>query len=292
MYPRKVLYVEDDEGDIKTMKNMIDNNKFEIIAETNGEKAIEIIKNDKNKLIKAILLDLELLKPGTNLGQKLQGDEVAKEIKKIRPEIPIFTVSKHVGKKISFIGCYPKKEIFKPGGIKGLEDALEIAIYDMESKMFSPSTVGTKWKEKWEKQWLDLKNNPNFSLIEKRISEEANKDMDLLKNNKISGTYRSYRGANNLENALIARRVIFATYFKFFGQENVLDSVADYLNMDDQGLKNFMHELGIAWGSIENRGTLLKEEEEWLKENGYLSYLGGKTRNGKTRKIIIKKPST
>ena len=272
MYPRKVLYVEDNEGDIKIMKDMADSNKFEIIAETNGEKAIEIIKNDKHKHLKAILLDLELLEPATNLKQKLQGKEVGKEIKEIRPEIPIFIVSKHVGKEIPFIGCYPKEEIFKPGGIKGLEDALEMAIYEMESKESSPLQVGSKWKRKWERQWLDLKNDPNFSLIEKRIGEEANKDMDLLENNKISGTYRSYRGAGNLQNALIARRVIFATYFNFFEQENVLDSVADYLNMDDQGLKNFMHELGIAWGSIQTCGTLLKEEEEWLKENGYLPY--------------------
>jgi len=270
MYPRKVLYVEDDEGDIKTMRDMIDSNKFEIIAETNGERAVEKIKNDKNKLIKAILLDLVLLEPGTNLEQKLQGDEVAKKIKEIRPEMPIFIVSRYLGKEIPFIGCYPKEEIFKPGGIKGLEEALEMAIYEMESKESSPLQVGTKWKKKWERQWLDLKNDPNFSLIEKRIGREANRDMDLLENNKISGTYRSYRGADNLQNALIARRVIFGAYFNFSEQENVWDSVGDYLNMDDQGLKNFMHELGIAWGSIENRGTLLKEEEEWLKENEYL----------------------
>jgi len=272
MYPRKVLYVEDNEGDIKIMKDMADSNKFEIIAETNGEKAIEIIKNDKHKLIKAILLDLELLEPATNLKQKLQGKEVGKEIKEIRPEIPIFIVSKHVGKEIPFIGCYPKEEIFKPGGIKGLEDALEMAIYEMESKESSPLQVGSKWKRKWERQWLDLKNDPNFSLIEKRIGEEANKDIDLLEKSEISGSYRSYRGADNIQNALIARRVIFATYFNFSRQENIWDSVCDYLNMDDQGLKNFMHELGIAWGSIVNRGTLLKEEEEWLKENGYLPF--------------------
>jgi len=110
MYPRKVLYVEDNEGDIKIMKDMADSNKFEIIAETNGEKAIEIIQNDKLKHIKAILLDLELLEPTTKLEQILQGDKVAKKIKEIRPEIPIFIVSKHVGKEIPFIGCYPKEE--------------------------------------------------------------------------------------------------------------------------------------------------------------------------------------
>lgn len=283
MLPHKVLYIEDDDNDFKRMQKEIDNKKFEIIEETYGDKAIGKVKEDKHKIIKAILLDIVLKDPKTNLSQRFQGDEVAHRIKEIRPEIPIIAVSWQGRINAAINGYYPKETLFKVKGMfKGLEEALEDAIQQVEVTAFYPQDGGGKqWRDRWGREYIEFRNNTGFSNKIVEIEKAARQDYDLLNNGKIGETYRKYRGTDSLYNILIARRVIFAAAFASSISEKgtinniVWDEVCTFLGFDEydmEGLKNFMHACGIKWGGILNKTTLLKEEEEWLKREHFLNY--------------------
>src|SRR5215216_266193 len=141
MYPRKILYIEDDEADIKRMQGGIEPATFEIIGEIYGEKAIERLQSDKpHQTIKAILLDaVELKDPVTQLPQPFQGDELTRKIREIRPDLPIFAVSwfRRGGVNVPVDGVYPKTTLFtSPGTFKDLEEALNDAIHKIEMSTF------------------------------------------------------------------------------------------------------------------------------------------------------------
>lgn len=281
MPPWKVLYIEDDKKEIELLRQEINQSMFEIVGEVYGDKAIQQIQDDKSKTIKAVLLDIQLNDPSTTLPQKLSGEEVARRIKTERPEIPIFAVS-GVGNIRGFIkGYYRKENLFKSrNAMRDFEHALEESIYEAERTMYYPRASGTKWLSRWGKEYIEFRNSPTFPNDERDIGEEAIKDFNQLENNQIKRTYRAHRGADNLTNVLIARRVICATVFNF--REHWGD-VSKFLNFSpederlgrndiDDGLRNFMNACGIAWGSITNRATLLKEEEQWLVENKFLTF--------------------
>lgn len=100
----KILCI-DDEPDApkianKTLKQILhdiyDTSSYEVIFATNGDKGIEIAGSDKD--IKLVLLDVEFKK------QKKQGDIIAKELLKVRPELKVIVLTRftETGKKISF----------------------------------------------------------------------------------------------------------------------------------------------------------------------------------------------
>jgi len=284
MYPRKILYIEDDQIDIKKMIKEIDKNKFEILVEINGDEAIKKIQMDKHKLIKAILLDIKLIDRETKLFQRLQGDDIAREIKKIRPEMPIIAISRRGKINSSINGYYPKEVLFKLKSVfKDLEEALWDAIQKVEISEFYPEDGGAKqWQDRWGPEYIEFRNKPDFSSREAKVGNASRQDYDLLNDGKIRGTYRKYRGTDSLTNILIARRVIFAAAFASCIEEGGIikdiawNDVCDFLGLkidDWEGLKNLMYACGIKWGGIINRATLLKEEENWLKENSFLTFL-------------------
>ena len=100
----KILCI-DDEPDApkianKTLKQILhdiyNTSPYDVIFETNGDKGIEIAGSDKD--IKLVLLDVEFKK------QKKQGDMIAKELLKVRPELKVIVLTRftETGKKISF----------------------------------------------------------------------------------------------------------------------------------------------------------------------------------------------
>ena len=95
----------DDEPDApkianKTLRQILhdiyDSSPYDVIFETNGDKGIEIAGSDKDT--KLVLLDVEFKK------QKKQGDMIAKELLKVRPELRVIVLTRftETGKKISF----------------------------------------------------------------------------------------------------------------------------------------------------------------------------------------------
>lgn len=100
----KILCI-DDEPDApkianKTLRQILydiyNTSPYEVIFETDGDKGIEIAGSDKETML--VLLDVEFKK------QKKQGDMIAKELLKIRPELKVIVLTRftETGKKISF----------------------------------------------------------------------------------------------------------------------------------------------------------------------------------------------
>lgn len=290
MYPRRVLYIEDDEDDIRQIQQGIDPTKFEIIGEIYGTKALEKLESDKStQMIKAVLLDaVELNDPDTQLPQYLQADEVARKVRDIRPDVSIFAVSwfRQGGLKVPVDGVYPKSTLFSsPATFKDLEEALGDAIRRTEETSFYPDDGGGKsWQQKWGEEYIEFRNNPSFAAEEEKIGQRARQDYDFLSDNDLSETYRKYRGIDSLKNILIARRVIFAAVFSNYQNEKgvVWSDVSEFLGFRfpdgeeafysemHEGLRNFMNGCGIKWGNIINRSTILKEEEAWLAKEEFL----------------------
>jgi hypothetical protein len=289
----KVLYIEDDQEDLERMIRGIDSAKFEIVGEIYGEKALARLGADKQaSAFKAVLLDaVELKDPITNLPQVLQGDEIARKIREIKPHLPIFAVSwfRSGSVRAPVNGIYPKVTLFSsPNTFKDLEEALQDAILEMDMVSFYPDDGGGKqWKDRWGPEYTKFRNSPSFYQEEVKISQRANEDYELLEQtkNEIHETYRKYRGTDNLFNVLIARRVIFGTVFDLCKDEKGVPwkEVGEFLGFRfpsgqkandtemHEGLRNFMNECGIKWGHIINKGTILQEEEKWLKEEYFLA---------------------
>lgn len=81
-------------------QEIFDKNKFEILFAQNGLEALEIFKQNKDK-IDLILMDMEM--------PVMNGYEATKEIRKIGPHIPILAQTAHAYKeeldKALDIGC-------------------------------------------------------------------------------------------------------------------------------------------------------------------------------------------
>jgi hypothetical protein len=288
--PHKVLYIEDDEGDLVRMMDGIDSSLFEIVGEIYGDRALATLDSDKTKrVIRAVLLDAGvLLDPQTQLPQPLQGADVARRVREVRPDLPLFAVSwfRKGGLNVPVDGVYPKATLFvSPATFRDLEEALLDAVSRMEVTSYYPhDSGGSRWRTKWGQEYIEFRNNPNYSFEVPRLGQIARQDYDALADGVIGETYRKYRGTDSLKNVLIARRTVFATVFshysshggiawrevsEFLGFKFPEDEVADENSMHE-GLRNFMNECGIKWGNIINRSTALTDEEEWLRKEGFI----------------------
>lgn len=76
---KTILVVEDDEISLEFLKELFDPYKINIIEVINGKEAIEICKTNPD--IDIVLMDVQL--------PVLNGRDAMKEIKKIRPDLPV-----------------------------------------------------------------------------------------------------------------------------------------------------------------------------------------------------------
>jgi CheY-like chemotaxis protein len=269
----KVLYVEDDESDIRLMQQGIDKKKFEIIAEVYGNKAVEKIKEDTEGNIKAVLLDIRLIDPKTDSEQNWQGEEVLSKIRALKPEIPVIAVSlDNAIAGADLQGYFPKKTLFKSKrNFRDLEETLSERIADAEKRYYPPDGGGSEWQRRWGPEYIRFRNSNDFPSQEAEIGQEAWKDFELLSEKKIEN-YRRYRGTRSLRDVLIARRVIFADCFEICRKGEIdFDQVCEDLGYPREAfenLKNFMNACGIKWAGIRTGSALLEEEKKWLKDKG------------------------
>jgi PAS domain S-box-containing protein len=77
--PLSILIVEDDENNMHYLVEIFKNSKSKIIKAVNGFEAVEMVKN--NPLLDIVLMDLKI--------PEMDGFEATKAIKKIRPDIPV-----------------------------------------------------------------------------------------------------------------------------------------------------------------------------------------------------------
>ena len=87
---KKLLIVEDEIIIALTESAMLKKNGYEVLAVSNGDQAIEAVKN--NEELDLVLIDL-------NLGSGMNGAETSKKILEIR-DIPIIFLTAHTGREI------------------------------------------------------------------------------------------------------------------------------------------------------------------------------------------------
>lgn len=111
---KKILVVEDERINYLYISRILDTENFEVIPAFTGEKAIEIVKNDKD--IDLVLMDIKL--------PDLSGIEVTKTIKQIRPALPVIAQSAYAftneREKMMEAGCddYISKPFLKQDFLK------------------------------------------------------------------------------------------------------------------------------------------------------------------------------
>ena len=76
---KTILLVEDDEISLEFLKELFEPYKVRIVEVFNGKEAVEACKNDSD--IDLVLMDVQL--------PVLNGREAMREIKKIRPDLPV-----------------------------------------------------------------------------------------------------------------------------------------------------------------------------------------------------------
>ena len=116
------------------LHNIYDSSTYDVIFETNGDKGIDIAGSDKDT--KLVLLDVEFKK------QKKQGDMIAKELLKVRPELKVIVLTRFTAtrKKISFghkrnkVHYVIKEEMSSPDIQKRLRNLSQAIIEDYENK--------------------------------------------------------------------------------------------------------------------------------------------------------------
>ena len=113
---KKVLYVEDDEAIMKSFSKILNKVFKEVLTAVNGEEGLEVFK--KNQDVNFIITDIKM--------PRVDGLEMAAEIKKINPKIPCILTTAH-GEYDYFlradqIGVY--RYLQKPLNINGLLQSL------------------------------------------------------------------------------------------------------------------------------------------------------------------------
>jgi len=257
----KVLYLEDNEEEFTQINEKIKEENIKLIWIKNPYEALEYLKKNK---VDAVFVDLELTNENGEY-YEMQGEDFAKKVNELYPHIPIFILSKYLGKSISYLGCYSKTDI-----VEGIaRDILIQQLYEsirknQEKTDFLPSK---QWQRKWNKKWQQLKDSPQFPEFIKKVEEEAEKDIQKLEGGEINQSYRAYRTTKEFFDVLVSRRVLAYAYIKYYSKPGIVWwKLEKFLNMDEGAIKNFFFEVGLAWGSILNGKTLLKEEREWLQK--------------------------
>lgn len=80
--PDRILVVDDEEKTRKYLGRYMERKGYEVLSAENGEKALELIKNEK---VHAVVLDV--LMPG------MDGISVLEQVKKINPDIPVIILT-------------------------------------------------------------------------------------------------------------------------------------------------------------------------------------------------------
>ncbi len=85
MVMRTILVADDEKSVRDSIKMILEYEKFEVVFAENGAKAVEAFKENQ---VQAVLLDIKM-PPGKD------GIEVLKEMKELRPDIPVIMISGH-----------------------------------------------------------------------------------------------------------------------------------------------------------------------------------------------------
>jgi CheY-like chemotaxis protein len=113
---KTVLFVDDEEMLLEVGSLMLQRLGYNVLSTSNGQEAIEIFKRNE---IDVVILDMRM--PGMN------GDEVCRQLKKIKPKIKIILASGYVKfySEDFLIDCGFDDIIDKPFTIEHLSEKIE-----------------------------------------------------------------------------------------------------------------------------------------------------------------------
>lgn len=119
----KVLVVDDERICLRVAKKLIEHLSLEAICSEDGEKALGLYEQDKNKIL-CVMLDIQM--PGMN------GIETFKRLKKINKNVKVVIVSGYVNAKNKALidPLEPMGYLEKPIDLAGVERMLRHLPYD------------------------------------------------------------------------------------------------------------------------------------------------------------------
>ena len=94
---KTVLFVDDEEMLLDVGSRMLQRLGYNVLTTSKGQEAIEIFKKNE---VAFVILDMRM--PGMN------GDEVCKQLKKIKPKVKIILAS-------GYVGCYSTEYLINIG---------------------------------------------------------------------------------------------------------------------------------------------------------------------------------
>ena len=131
---KKILVVDDEPHILKTLKDRLEFNKYEVITALNGREAIDKVKSDSPD---AVVLDLRM--------PEMDGMETLREIRKFNRNIPVLILTAYATKEnikdameLDISGFIPKGSEFI--------DSLE-AVFTVLEAVFTSLEIFKKLKE-------------------------------------------------------------------------------------------------------------------------------------------------
>jgi CheY-like chemotaxis protein len=230
----RLLFVDDEEEWQRIIKSNLEPRGFVVLTEESGKQAIEIVRNDKSKEIKAVLLDW--LMPN----QYLQGPGVLKHFLDIRPDLPVFALTGMPQKTAASKSELVKKavEIRSTPGLKGyfvkdieqgqLEEDYDDVARSIQESVLQIEIILERIPRQWKRQsgyvdeYMKLRNSTNWDGIEKEIADDAERGIEGYRTGRIQQTlgtaYPSKKdGHVDITTVLIARRIVIVTVWELKG---------------------------------------------------------------------------
>lgn len=190
----------------KTLKEVLDeiyqSTPYEVIYETHGEKGVETANADKD--IRLVLLDIEFVR------QKKQGDEIAKDLRKVRPDLKVIVLTRQTdtGHKISLgwkrnvVHYVVKKHIHMPDIQRRMRSLSRAVIEDPQNREWrleydgaetvtlikGADSYGINLPITGKQAIIDSINAPNKSVPISLASDQLNKARNSINNNVREGT--------------------------------------------------------------------------------------------------------
>jgi hypothetical protein len=289
----KIPYYEDEDKWIKKIKKVLEPYGIVIVPFKNEDKLKRAISEDDADIYKAVLIDWLI-------DNELKGGKVAEELKRLKPYIKLYAVTQvtHPSEVAQIIKKAPfeadllakkdledeKKEVVKEFAIK-----LKNAVKEVEEILLCEPFIE---KPQLKLAYLSLRSSSKWVEINEKIGKDARRIFEeamFRRDRNLRDVLGLREKVVQIENILIARRVIFAEIFNREGKLHQVEHALGFYekDIDEKGapkegaepvyknpnkayvpaFKNYCSEIGIKPDEFRNSGKgVLPEEEKWLKD--------------------------
>jgi len=266
---KKLLIVEDEIIMALTETTMLKRNGYEVQAVSNGEQAVEAVKNNDN--FDLVLIDL-------NLGSGIDGAETSRRILQIR-DLPIIFLTAHTGKEI----VNHVKSITRYGYVlKGSGEFLLISSIEMAIELFQSRKKIENSESVLQKKNLELSalNEELHAALEEL---EATNEELILTNNSLLESEEKFRYLT--ESSPVAIMIYQGNRYVYTNAVGV--EISGYPE-EELYTMNFWDFVDPEYQPIVREGELMRQ----LSENYNMSYEFSITAKGGVKKWVSLKGNT